>query len=312
MAAHGRPREARGAVRRQLPADRLRAVQPGQRRDAPHLRAHPVQVALPRPAHLHHVAAVQRARAVHHHGAGAAAARPPLVHRQRRRDLPEPQPRLRRAARLHRGVRRRPRLPDGPGPDDRRAHRERRGRHRRRASGCRAPRRRRSAASAPTRPARITEFLEKPSRPAVGARRPRGHVRLDGQLRLHHRGAAGGAARPTPRTATPTTTWAATSSRAWSAQGDARVYDFAENDRARRHRPRRGLLARRRHDRRLLRGAHRSRLGAPDLQPVQPALADPHGDRRRCRRPSSWRAASRRTRSSARARSSPGRSCAAR
>ena len=63
---------------------------------------------------------------------------------------------------------------------------------------------------------RITEFLEKPARPAVGARRPRGHVRLDGQLRLHHRRAARRAARPTPRTATPTTTWAATSSRAWS------------------------------------------------------------------------------------------------
>ena len=95
-------------------------------------------------------------------------------------------------------------------------------------------------------------------------------------------------------------------------QGEAHVYDFAENDRARRHRPRRGLLARRRHDRRLLRGAHRPRVRAPDLQPLQPALAHPHGHGARCRPPSSWRAASRRTRSSARARSSPGRSCAGR
>ena len=35
---------------------------------------------------------------------------------------------------------------------------------------------------------------------------------------------------PTPRTATPSTTWAATSSRGWSAPGDASVYDFADND----------------------------------------------------------------------------------
>ena len=61
-------------------------------------------------------------------------------------------------------------------------------------------------------------------------------------------------------------------------QGEAHVYDFADNvvpgatDRDSR------LLARRRHARRLLRGAHRPGLGAPDLQPLQPALADPHGD----------------------------------
>ena len=33
----------------------------------------------------------------------------------------------------------------------------------------------------------------------------------------------------TPKTATATTTWAATSSRAWSAKGEAAVYDFADN-----------------------------------------------------------------------------------
>ena len=145
VAAHRRPGQAGGAVRRQLPADRLRAVQPGQRRAAPDLRAHPVQVALAGPAHLHHLAAVQRARAVHHHGAGPAAARPALVHRQRRRDLPEPQPGLRRAPGLHRGVRRRPRVPDGPGPDGGPAHRQRRRASPSPASGCRAPRPRRSA-----------------------------------------------------------------------------------------------------------------------------------------------------------------------
>ena len=64
-----------------------------------HLRAHAVQVALARPAHHHDLADVDAARQLRHPGAGPAAARPALVHRQRRRDLPEPQPGLRRAAR---------------------------------------------------------------------------------------------------------------------------------------------------------------------------------------------------------------------
>ena len=81
---------------------------------------------------------------------------------------------------------------------------------------------------------------------------------------------------------------------------------------ARRHRARRGLLARRRHHRRLLRGAHGPRVRAPDLQPLQPALAHPHGHGAAAARQVRARAASRRTRSSARARSSPGRSCAGR
>ena len=134
----------------------------------------------------------QPARAVHHHGACAAAARPPVVHRQRRRDLPEPQPRLRRGARLHRGVRRRPRVPHGPEPDAHGAHRERRGRHRgghpgaaRRGEGVRLHRLRRDRPDH-----RVPGEAE---RAAVGARRPRGHVRVDGQLHLHHRRAARGA-----------------------------------------------------------------------------------------------------------------------
>ena len=59
------------------------------------------------------LADVAAARQLRHPGAGAAAARPALVHRQRRRDLPEPQPDLRRAARHRRRLRRRPRLPHG-------------------------------------------------------------------------------------------------------------------------------------------------------------------------------------------------------
>ena len=51
-----------------------------------------------------------------------------------RRDLPELQPDRRRAPRAHHRLRRRPHLPHGPAPDGRAAHRERRGRDRRRAA----------------------------------------------------------------------------------------------------------------------------------------------------------------------------------
>ena len=81
-----------------------------------------------------------------------------LVHRQRRRDLPEPEPDLRRAAGDRRRLRGRPRLPHGPGPDGRpapadRCRRDHRGpagaaaggdgvrrhRRRRRGQGARIP-----------------------------------------------------------------------------------------------------------------------------------------------------------------------------
>ena len=60
--------------------------------------------------------------------------------------------------------------------------------------------------------------------------------------------------------------------------------------RARRRGPRPRLLARRRDDRRLLRRAHGPRRRPPDLQPVQPAVADLHPPPRTCRRRSSSRA----------------------
>ena len=50
-AAHARPRQARRAVRRQLPADRLRALEPRQRRLPPDRRADAVQEPLARPPH---------------------------------------------------------------------------------------------------------------------------------------------------------------------------------------------------------------------------------------------------------------------
>ena len=57
--------------------------------------------------------------------------------------------------------------------------------------------------------------------------------------------------------------------------------------RARRERARAQLLARRRNARRLLRRAHGPHLGRPGLRPLQPRVADPHAGRSRCRRPSS-------------------------
>ena len=178
------------------------------------LRAHAVQVALAGPAHHHDLADVDAARQLRHPGAGAAAARPALVHRQRRRDLPEPQPRLRRAARPRRGLRRRPRLPDGPAQMVDAAHRVRRRRHRRRHPGA-ARARPTSSASSTTAPdgTQIAAFLEKPADPPGLPDNPDEVVRLDGQLRLHHRGAGRGAAHRRRRRGAPCTTWAATSSR---------------------------------------------------------------------------------------------------
>ena len=83
-------------------------------------------------------------------------------------------------------------------------------------------------------------------RPARARRLPRRVVRLDGQLRLHRRRARRGARARRRTTSRPGTTWAATSSRCSSTQGQAAVYDFKRNDVPGRHRPRPRLLARRR------------------------------------------------------------------
>ena len=96
-----------------LPADRLRAVQRRQLRLPAGRRADAVQVAQPRPAHHPDLADVDDARQLRRAGAGPAAGRQALVPRQRRRDLPAPQPDQRREARHRRRRRRRPRLPDG-------------------------------------------------------------------------------------------------------------------------------------------------------------------------------------------------------
>ena len=134
-APYRRPRQAGGAVRWHLPAHRLRAVEPGQRRLPEDRGAHAVQEPQPRPAHHHDLANVDAARQLRDSGAGPTAGRAALVLGVGRRDLPEPEPRLRRAARLHHGVRRRPHLPHGPAPDARPAHRFGRRRNGRRDPG---------------------------------------------------------------------------------------------------------------------------------------------------------------------------------
>jgi glucose-1-phosphate adenylyltransferase len=76
--------------------------------------------------------------------------------------------------------------------------------------------------------------------------------------------------------AAATTTWAATSSPRWSSAARRRPRLLQGQRRAGLHRPRPRLLARRRDHRRLPRRAHGPDLRPPDLQPLQPPVADLH------------------------------------
>lgn len=131
----GRSGQTGGPFRRRLPADRLRAVESGQCQVAPNLRADAVQVAFAGPSHLQELAAVRACRRVHHPGARPAAARSALVHGIRRRHLPVAESDLRRGPRLHRRLRCRSRVSDGPRADGAVPHRERCRRDRRRYPG---------------------------------------------------------------------------------------------------------------------------------------------------------------------------------
>ena len=268
------PRQARGSLRRRLPAHRLRAVESGQRPISADLRADPVQVAFAGPAHLAELAAVGACRRVHHPGPGPAAARPALVHRLRRRDLPVAEPDLRRGPRLHRGVRCRPRVPDGSRADAAVPHRERRGRDGRRHPGAARRGHARSAASTPTSPGRIREFVEKPADPPGTPDDPEqtfasmgnyifttkvliDAIRADADDDDSDHDMGGDII---PRLV---------------VDGHGRGLRLQRQRGARRHRARPRLLARRRHAGRVLRRPHGSGVGAPGVQPVQQALADP-------------------------------------
>ena len=78
-AAHGRPGQARGAVRRRVPADRLRPLEPRQCGIPADRRADPVQEPLARPPHFVGVAALATARELRGAGPGADASRAALV-----------------------------------------------------------------------------------------------------------------------------------------------------------------------------------------------------------------------------------------
>ena len=123
-----RPGEARGPVRRLVPAHRLRALELRERRLPEDRRPHAVQEPLARPAHLPDVAVLDAARELRDAGARPDAARPVLVPRLGRRHLPERQPDRRRAARPRVRVRCRPHLPHGPTSHGRAARRVGRGR----------------------------------------------------------------------------------------------------------------------------------------------------------------------------------------
>ena len=130
-------------------------------------RADAVQVAQPRPSRHADLADVDDARQLRHAGAGAAAGRQALVPRQRRRDLPVPEPDARRAAR-HRGRGgRRPRLPDGLLADGRPARRvaARRARSRRSGSRSRWPTSSASSTCTPTTPTRSASSSRSPRTP---------------------------------------------------------------------------------------------------------------------------------------------------
>ena len=273
------PGQAGRPVRRHLPPDRLRAVQPGQRRLSADRGADAVQVALARPAHLADLADVDAARQLRHAGAGPAAARPAVVPGQRRRDLPVDEPDQRRRARTtswssapttstgwtprrwshaHIDARRRRHRRRHPGaaqarPSAVRRDQDRRGRRTRSTSSWRSRPTRRACRTRPTsrspRWATTSSRADVAGRGAGEGRRQPGLAARHG--RRHHPDARRAEARPASTTSSATIVPGAT---------DAR--------------PR--LLARRRDARLLPRGAPGPGLGRAGLQPLQHRLADLH------------------------------------
>jgi hypothetical protein len=227
-AADRRPCQAGRPVRRQLPADRLRAVEPRQRGHRPDLRADPVQVALAGPAHLADLADEQHPRPVRHAGAGAAAARPALVPGQRRRDLPVAEPRLRREPDyvVVFGADHVYRMDPAQMLD---AHIESGAGSRWRASACPGSRPAHSASSRPPTGTRIdgSSWRSRPTRRGCRTtpRRPSPRWATTSSPPMP----CWRCCASTPATTGPSTTWAATSCRCWSSKGEAAVYDFNDN-----------------------------------------------------------------------------------
>ena len=244
-----------------VPDGRLRAVQPGQRRLPQAGRADAVQEPLAGPAHLQDLAAVDAARQLRGPRPGAAAPRPALVRGLGGRHPPEPEPHRRRAPDPRRGVRGRPHLPDGPGADGRGPPGVRGGRHGRRHPAAPLPRRpvRGHRGGRGQRPHHGVP-REAPGRGGPAGRARRG-VRVDGQLRLHHRGAGG--RRPRRRRGREQQPRHGRQHHpdARRARRGARLR-LPRQRRARDDGALARLLARRRHPRQLLRGPHGPHLAS--------------------------------------------------
>ncbi len=288
MAAHRRPRQARGAVRRHLPARRLRAVQPGQRRLPAHRRAHAVQVALARPAHLADLADVDAARQLRdarcRRSSGSARAGSPArptrstsrstssttssrtyvvvfgadhVYRMDPRQMVEQH------------------IASGAGVT---------------VAGIRVPRDQAHAfgvIQTARRPARsTTSSRSRPTRPACPDD-PDSVVRLHGQLRLHHRRAARGGAQGRRRRGLRARHGRQHHPDARRRDGDAEVYDFADNEVPGATDRDRGYWR----DVGTIDAYYDAHMDLVSVQPVfnlyNRPLADPHRTRRRCRRRSS-------------------------
>ena len=302
VAAHRRPRQARGAVRRQLPAGRLRAVQPRQRRlscgsacSRSTSRTRSTGTS-PRPGGCRRCSATTSPRC--RRSSGSARAGSPgsadAIY-QSLNLIYDEQPDYIVVFGADHVYRMDPRqmveqhIETGAAVT---------------VAGIRVPRAEASEFGVIDADAdgKIAAVPGEAGRPAGPAGQPGRVVRVDGQLRLHHRGADRGAAARTPATRTPCTTWAATSSRCWPTDGAARVYDFSRQRRAGRDRARPRLLAGRRDAGRLLRRAHGPgrRCTRSSTSTTGSGRSSPR--RRSCRRPSSSRAGSRRSRSCRRGR----------
>ena len=212
--ADQRPGQARRALRRPLPADRLRAVQPGERerpagsRCSPSTRATASTGTSPRPGACRTCWATTSRPCPRSSGSARAGTRARRTRSSRSLNLiNDERPDLVIVFGADHVYRMDPRQMVGAAP-----------RRRRRGDRRRHPR----AAPRGQRVRRDPDRRRRPQdrgvpgearRPARAARPAGRDVRLDGQLRVQHRGAARRAAHRRRRTRTASTTWAATSSR---------------------------------------------------------------------------------------------------
>ena len=195
----------------------------------PDRRAHAVQEPLARPPRRDDLAAVAAAGQLRHAGPGADAPRAALVRGLGRRDLPEPQPDLTTSGPEHIIV-------FGADHIYRMDPRQMVEQHVASGAGVTV-----AALRVPIEQADQFGVIEtargraRRSRPSARSRRtpvglpdaPGRGLRLDGQLRLHHRGADRRGHRRRRRRELQATTSAATSSRCSSPASEAQVYDFS-------------------------------------------------------------------------------------